>query len=211
MLRPGLAAALLMAAVVPARATDPPWPDPWHPAVETAAERAVARLGAKRALDIRPRVLRIAGVAQGVAGTGSGIVATVQEVQQAMQALGAQESDLEVRVDLPADVLFDFDKADIRADASEALTRLATLIHAYPDGRVDIEGHTDSQGNDAYNQRLSERRAASVQRWLVERQGIAAARLAPRGAGEKQPVADNSTEAGRQKNRRVQVVIQKSR
>ncbi len=215
MLRHGLAAALLIllmtAASVPARAADPPWTDPWDPAAEAAAERAVARLGAKRALDIRPVVLRIVGLEGGVAGSGRSIVATVQEVRQAMQALGAQESELQVKVDLPADVLFDFDKADIRSDAAEALARLATVVRGYPDGRVDIEGHTDAKGDDAYNQRLSERRAAAVKQWLVEREGIAAERLVPRGAGESRPVADNATDAGRQKNRRVEVVIQKKR
>lgn len=199
-----LAGTLLVLMTVPARAADPPYSGPWEPATEAAAEAAVARMGGARALEIRPVVLQIQGL------TG-GIVATVQEVRQAMQALGAQETDLEVKVDLPADVLFDFDKADVRPDAAAALGRLATVIRAYPTGRVEIEGHTDSKGDDAYNQRLSERRAESVKRWLVEREGIAADRLATRGAGESRPMADNATDAGRQKNRRVEVVIQKSR
>ncbi|HEV2855744.1 MAG TPA: OmpA family protein [Thermoanaerobaculia bacterium] len=199
-----LAGALLVLAAVPAGAAGPPYSGPWEPAAEAAAEAAVARMGTARALDIRPVVLQIQGL------TG-GIVATVQEVRQAMQALGAQETDLEVKVDLPADVLFDFDKADVRPDAAAALGRLATVIRAYPTGRVEIEGHTDSKGDDAYNQRLSERRAQSVKRWLVEREGVAADRLATRGAGESRPVADNATDAGRQRNRRVGVVIQKSR
>jgi len=164
-----------------------------------------------RALEIRPQVLKIVGLAVGISGSGSGIVATVQEVHQAMQALGATESALEVKVELPADVLFDFDKADVRPDAAQALGRLATVIRGYPTGRVAIEGHTDAKGNDAYNQKLSERRAESVKSWLVEREKIAADRITTRGAGKSRPVADNSTEAGRQKNRRVEVVIQKSR
>ena len=92
----------------------------------------------------------------------------------------------------------------------QALTHLATVIRGYPTGRVTIEGHTDSKGNDAYNQRLSERRAGSVKSWLVDKEKIAADRITTRGAGETRPVADNSTEAGRQENRRVEVVIQKS-
>lgn len=209
MQRWGCAAVLLAMTALPASAADPPGTDPWDPAVEAAAEKAVARLGAKRALEIKPVILRIVGLEGGIGGSGRRIVATVQEVRQALQELGAEESEIEVKVDLPADILFDFDKADLRADASTALARLATVIRAYPRGGVDIVGHTDSQGDETYNQRLSERRAASVERWLVEKEGIAAARLAPRGAGEKQPVADNATEAGRQKNRRVEVVIQK--
>jgi outer membrane protein OmpA-like peptidoglycan-associated protein len=137
-------------------------------------------------------------------------VATVQEVRQAMQALGAQESALEVKVELPADVLFDFDKAEIRPDAAAALAQLATVIRAYPRGRIEIGGHADAKGNATYNQRLSERRAEAVKRWLVERETLAGDRLATRGFGKSRPVADNGTEAGRQKNRRVEVVIQKS-
>jgi outer membrane protein OmpA-like peptidoglycan-associated protein len=191
------------------RAQDPPYADAWDPAAETAAQAAVAKLGPNRGLDLVPRVLAIRGLEVGVAGRGSGIVATVQEVQQAMKDLGATETDLEVRVELPADVLFDFDKADIRSDAASALAQLATLIRAYPSGSATLEGHTDSKGNDAYNQRLSERRAESVKRWLVEREGIEAGRLTPKGWGETKPVAGNDDDAGRQKNRRVEVVIRK--
>jgi len=213
MLRDRLAGALLMLACAPVLAAEPPpyAAGPWDPATEAAAEAAVARMGAVRTLEIRPEVLRIVGLAVGISGTGSGIVATVQEVHQAMQALGATESALEVKVELPADVLFDFDKADVRPDAAQALGRLATVIRGYPTGKVAIEGHTDAKGNDAYNQKLSERRAESVKSWLVDREKIAADRITTRGAGKSLPVADNSTEAGRQKNRRVEVVIQKSR
>jgi len=211
MFRDRLAGALLVLACAPALAAEPPYAGPWDPATEAAAEAAVARMGAVRALEIRPQVLKIVGLAVGISGGGSGIVATVQEVHQAMQALGATESALEVKVELPADVLFDFDKAEVRPDAAQALGRLATVIRGYPTGRVAIEGHTDAKGNDAYNQKLSERRAESVKSWLVEREKIAADRITTRGAGKSRPVADNSTEAGRQKNRRVEVVIQKSR
>jgi outer membrane protein OmpA-like peptidoglycan-associated protein len=210
MRRHRLAAALLVLAPLPLVA-ETPYAGPWDPATEAAAEAAVARLGAKRSLDLRPVVLQIRGAEVGVAGAGSGIVATVQQVRQAMQDLGAQETALEVKVDLPADVLFDFDKADVRSDAAAALGQLATVIRGYPAWQVQIEGHTDVKGNDAYNQRLSERRAESVKRWLVEREAIAANRFTTRGAGESRPVADNATDAGRQRNRRVEVVIQKPR
>jgi outer membrane protein OmpA-like peptidoglycan-associated protein len=205
------AIALLALAALPAFAEEPPYAaGPWDPATEAAAEAAAARLGPHRALDIRPSTLQIQGLSVGIGGASQGIVATVQEVHQAMQALGATESAVEVKVDLPADVLFDFDKADVRTDAAQALGRLATVIRGYPNGRVDIEGHTDAKGSAAYNQKLSEHRAESVKRWLVEREGIPADRLTTRGAGASRPVADNSTDAGRQKNRRVEVVIQKA-
>lgn len=212
MSRRRFAIALLLLAPLPALAEDPPYAaGPWDRATEVAAEAAAARLGAQRALGIEPSVLQIQGLTSGIGGASQGIVATVQEVHQAMQALGATESALEVKVDLPADVLFNFDKADVRSDAAAALGRLATVIRGYPGGRVEIEGHTDSKGNAAYNQKLSERRAEAVKRWLAEREGIAADRLGTRGAGASRPVADNSTDAGRQKNRRVEVVIQKPR
>lgn len=196
------AAAALLGIPLLAAASGPPYSGPWDPAAESAAEAAVARLGAKRALAVAPRVLEIRGLA-------SGLVATVQDVQQAMRDLGAKETDLEVRVELPADVLFDFDKADIRPDAARALAQVATLIRAYPSGSATLEGHTDSKGDDGYNQRLSEHRAEAVERWLAEKEGIEAARLTPRGYGESRPVASNDDESGRQRNRRVEVVIRK--
>jgi outer membrane protein OmpA-like peptidoglycan-associated protein len=210
----GLAALLCIPRVLTAQ--DAAERDPWDPAIVAASEAAVARLGAKRARDIRPTIVNVtglsagvAGVSTGVAGRGTGIVASVQEVQQAKKQLGAQETELELRVELPSDVLFDFDKADIRPNAAPTLAHVATLIRAYPAGRALMEGHTDAVSSDAYNQKLSERRAEAVKRWLVEKENIEASRLATRGLGESRPVADNRTDEGRQKNRRVEVVIQK--
>jgi outer membrane protein OmpA-like peptidoglycan-associated protein len=209
---PRLAAALLLLGSAPLRAAEQPvYPGPWEAATQAAAEAAVARLGTHPALDIVPQVLAIQRVEQGVAGSRGAITATVQQVRQAMQDLGARESTLEVTVSLPADVLFDFDKAEIRPDAATALARLATVIRGYPAGRAEIQGHTDAKGNTGYNQLLSERRAEAVKRWLVERESIATDRLATSGFGKSRPVADNQTEAGRQKNRRVEVVVQKGR
>lgn len=206
----GLAAILLALITVDrAWAAESPYTDPWAPATEAAAHEASVRLGTQRSLAIIPRVLSIQGLSAGVAGSSEAIVATVQEVRQAMRDLNAKETDLEVRVELPADVLFDFDKADIRPDAAQALKQLATVIRAYPTGKVELEGHTDAKGDDAYNQRLSERRAESVKKWLVASEGIAAERLTSRGWGERKPVASNDNDAGRQKNRRVEAVIHK--
>lgn len=207
--RPGLLAMLAgsLLASAAARGEDPR--GPWDPATEAAAEAAVARLGAKRALQVLGPQLRILGLEAGIGGGGTGIVASVQELAAAKRQLGAEETALEVRVELPADVLFDFDRADIRADAADALAKLATIIAAYPQGRVELSGHTDSQGGDAYNMGLSQRRAAAVARWLVSRHGIDASRLQTRGEGETRPVADNGSEQGRQRNRRVEALIHK--
>jgi outer membrane protein OmpA-like peptidoglycan-associated protein len=171
-----------------AAASTPAYTDPWSPEAEAAAEAAVARLGSQRALALQPTVLTIvgiqqgiAGIQQGIAGTQQGVVASVSQLHQAMTALNAAESDLEIRVNLPADVLFDFDKADIRPDAAKSLAFLATIIRANPKGRTRLEGHTDAVGNGQYNQALSERRAASVKTWLVTKEGLDAAKLVTKG------------------------------
>ena len=202
-------AALLILTAGTAGPSDPPYNGPWDPKAEAAAEAAVARLGARRALEIRPAVVAIRGLDAGVGGGGRAIVSTVAAVQQAKRALGATETPLEVRVALPADVLFDFNKADIRPDADDALTRLATLVGGYAGSTATIEGHTDSIGSEAYNQALSERRAAGVRDWLVEHARIDPARLTARGWGRRHPVASNATPPGRQRNRRVEVIIRK--
>jgi outer membrane protein OmpA-like peptidoglycan-associated protein len=181
--------------------TDPYAPDT-EAAAEAAAEAAVARLGPNRAINIIPTILNIVGLQ-------TGVVASVQSVQQAMRDLGAHETNVEIKVELPADVLFDFDKADIRPDAAAALAKLAVIIRANPKGRTRIEGHTDSKGDDAYNQKLSERRAESVKNWLVAKEGIDGARLMTKGWGETKPIAPNDTDANRQKNRRVEAIVEK--
>jgi outer membrane protein OmpA-like peptidoglycan-associated protein len=176
--------------------------EPWSPEAEAAAEAAVARLGPHRALDLQRTVLNIVGVQQGV-------VAEVSQVRQAMNALNAQENDLEIRVNLPADVLFDFDKSDIRSDAAKALSFLATIIRANPKGRTRLEGHTDAVGNEQYNQALSERRAESVKAWLVKNESLDAVKLVTKGWGKTKPIAPNETEANRQKNRRLEAIVEK--
>jgi len=98
----------------------------------------------------------------------------------------------------------------VRPDAERTLAEVAEVIKSYAKRPVRIEGHTDSVASDEYNQKLSERRAASVQAWLAGK-GIEAARLTPRGFGETKPVADNGTAEGRQRNRRVEVIIEKGR
>lgn len=104
------------------------------------------------------------------------------------------------------DVLFDVGKADLRGDAREALARLSGIVLNYPSLRLMIEGHTDSTGSAELNQSLSEKRAGSVMEYLLK-QGLNADALAARGLGMDKPVAENTTAEGRQKNRRVEIVI----
>jgi outer membrane protein OmpA-like peptidoglycan-associated protein len=200
-MRVTLMLSLLLIAVGAAAAT-PAYMDPWSPESEAAAEAAVSRLGAQRALALRSTVLTIVGVQQGV-------VASVSQLHEAMTALNAQENDLEIHVNLPADVLFDFDKAGIRPDAAKALAFLATIIRANPKGRTRLEGHTDAVGNEKYNQSLSERRAESVKVWLVKNESLDAPKLLTKGWGKTKPIAPNDTEANRQKNRRLEAIVEK--
>lgn len=103
-------------------------------------------------------------------------------------------------------LLFDFDKAELKAGVKRNLEPLVDFLEESPGRSVLVEGHTDSVGSDSYNQGLSERRADAVRLFLIER-GIASERILSKGYGEAYPVADNSTDAGRQANRRVEVII----
>ncbi len=105
-----------------------------------------------------------------------------------------------------SDVLFDTGKSTLRPEAREKLAKLSGIILAYPDLRLAIEGNTDSVGGDAMNQTLSEQRAASVLVYLVK-ENIPAASMTSAGFGETRPVASNDTAEGRQKNRRVELVV----
>lgn len=102
------------------------------------------------------------------------------------------------------DVLFDFDRATLRPEAETLLAPVLAMLQADPNALIDIEGHTDWMGSDAYNARLSQRRAQAVVDWLVAR-GIARERLNAVGKGESEPVVSNQSAAGRQLNRRVEV------
>lgn len=146
-------------------------------------------------------------------GGGSSLRSDVTSVEGALRDLGAKTIGNEIVVDLPSDVLFDFDKHNIRPDAADALGKLLTIINAQgASAPIRIEGHTDSIANDAYNQRLSERRAASVKAWLAGR-GVDGARVGTRGLGESRPRAPNAKPdgsddpEGRQQNRRVEIFI----
>ncbi len=105
-----------------------------------------------------------------------------------------------------SDVLFDVDRATLKPGAREKLAKVAGILLAYPGLKMEVEGHTDSTGSDTHNQALSERRAESVRSFLVS-QGISTSSIASRGFGESRPVVSNDTAAGRQQNRRVELVV----
>ncbi len=111
-----------------------------------------------------------------------------------------------VRVEL--DVKFDFDKADVKQDSYSDIENLAEFMKQYPQTATTVEGHTDSTGNAAYNQKLSERRAAAVRDTLVNQYGVEADRVNAVGYGKDRPVADNATNEGRAINRRVEASVE---
>lgn len=101
-------------------------------------------------------------------------------------------------------VNFDFDKATLRQEDVSDLDKNVEALKAWGDVNIEVAGHTDSMGSDAYNMKLSQQRAEAVRNFLISR-GVAADRLTAKGYGESQPVADNATEEGRFKNRRVEL------
>lgn len=157
--------------------------------------------------------------------------ATERAAQEQIEAVGDQRSDIQLRqaeeraaelerqlAELQAretergyvltlgDILFDVDRAELTAGGVQQVGRLAEFMREFPERNVVIEGHTDSTGADSYNLQLSELRATAVRDLLI-RQGIEPSRIASRGYGELYPIAPNDTQAGRQQNRRVEVVI----
>ena len=128
--------------------------------------------------------------------------------------LQVKETETEVRIELAADVLFEFDKATLLAKAEDTLKKAAEFVRQRAVGVVRIEGHTDAKGDHAYNQRLSERRAESVRQWFA-RHGLGGVGFSSKGFAETRPVAPNTKPdgaddpEGRQKNRRVEIVIAK--
>jgi len=128
-----------------------------------------------------------------------------EELQRQVAELNAKATDRGLVVTL-GDLLFETGKAELKGGAAANLGKLSAFLNQHPDRTVTIEGHTDNVGADDYNLGLSQRRANSVQQFLLA-QGIAANRLTSVGKGENYPVAGNESESGRQMNRRVEVII----
>lgn len=134
------------------------------------------------------------------------------QVPKGIQAIRTEEAKCTRRFLVGADALFEFDKATLNPDAEETLAALLPLLAKAGKHPATIEGHTDAKGSDAYNQTLSEKRAQAVKDWLVAR-GAVAASTPIQGWGKRRPVTPNAKPdgsddpQGRQKNRRVEVVL----
>jgi outer membrane protein OmpA-like peptidoglycan-associated protein len=155
------------------------------------------------------RTEKIVGAGIGaLAGAGVGYYMDEQERKLRQQTAGTginviRDGDNLV-LDMPSEVTFGLDSANIDAGFRNTLDQVASTLTQYEKTYVDVMGHTDSTGSDAYNQSLSERRASAVASYLTSR-GVQSARLATRGYGESQPKASNLDEAGRAANRRVEI------
>ena len=150
----------------------------------------------------------------GAAESGVAVAGHSTELQRALKDLNAEVTPTEVKVNLSADLLFDFDKADLKPQAEPELQKVATILKSYPASKVKIEGHADGKGGEEYNQKLSERRAQTVAQWLSANAGLDGSRVETRGWGKSKPIAPNTNPdgsdnpAGRAKNRRVEITIQ---
>jgi outer membrane protein OmpA-like peptidoglycan-associated protein len=172
--------------------------DPDSPQVQAAAKQALANA---TVVPLTGKTLPILGVTRGIEGV--------------IEELGGRVLGQEIRLELAADVLFDFNKYAIRPAAVPTLEKVVQVIKTYPGSQIRIEGHTDSVGSDAYNLKLSEQRANAVKGWVQKQGGIATQRISTKGWGESKPVVSNTKPDGtddpqaRQKNRRVEIVIKK--
>lgn len=128
------------------------------------------------------------------------------ELEEKLEGAEIQRVEEGIAVSFDTGLLFDFDSADLREEAKENLQQLAEIMGEDDNTELLIVGHTDSVGEEQYNQNLSERRADSAADYIIS-QGIGAVRVDTEGRGESEPIADNDTEAGRQENRRVEVAI----
>jgi len=147
----------------------------------------------------------VAGAAVGGA-VGNYMDRQAAEMKRKLPDAAVERQGDKLYVAMPSGILFDVDKADVRLPGKESIGKAAEVLVKYPDTYVTVEGHTDSTGSADHNQKLSERRASSVRDLLV-RDGVPASRVAAKGYGASEPVADNGTPEGRQSNRRVQLEI----
>jgi outer membrane protein OmpA-like peptidoglycan-associated protein len=193
--------AALLAACSPGARDDAPAGDAATDAATATGTTAAA--GAPRAAEDGPES----------ATTGSAMTGTVSDLTGDVSGLDIRVTDTATIVDLPADALFEFDKADLTPGAEAELRKAAELIRKAPPGAIAVIGHSDAKGDDAYNQRLSERRAQSVADWFASQVGVRQRAFRVSGKGETAPIAPNQTAdgkddaAGRARNRRVEVVL----
>lgn len=129
-----------------------------------------------------------------------------KEIEAAVPDASVERVGEGIVVEFSSAVLFGFNKSDLSTEAKVNLDKLVTVLNTYPDTNIEIQGHTDDKGTEAYNQTLSEKRATAVSGYLLTKQ-ILGSRVTIKGFGESVPKYDNATEEGRAQNRRVEFLI----
>lgn len=170
-----------------------------------AARSSEAAAGTAAALQARAQTEQALTEADRQQAAAEAARARAARLQQELTELQAKQTERGMVLTL-GDVLFDTGRAELKPGAFSTVDRLANFLRQNPERTVAIEGHTDSVGDDNFNQSLSQRRAEAV-RAALNRSGIDGARVTAAGMGESSPVANNATAEGRQLNRRVEVVI----
>lgn len=147
----------------------------------------------------------------------SNLKASVRNLSGDVSGLNSRMTETGLAIELPSDALFDFDSAELSSDAEELIRKALPAVRQAAPGPLRIIGHTDSKGDDTYNQDLSEQRARAVADWLGQQPGIRQREMLTEGRGEQEPVEPNTrpdgsdNPAGRARNRRVEVVLPNSR
>ena len=147
------------------------------------------------------------------ANGASSLTGQVSPLNSAVSGLSIRITDAGTVIDLPSDALFAFNSAELTQGATDQLRKSAEAIRSAPAGPLKVIGHTDSKGDDEFNMKLSEARAAAVAGWLRQQVGVSQRTIEVSGMGESAPIAPNETAsgaddpAGRARNRRVEVVI----
>lgn len=183
----------------------------WGAGIGAAAGAAVGAATGDNAKDRRERALKGAAIG-GVAGGGVGAYMDYQEkkLRERLQGVGVGvQKDKQtgaITLVMPGNITFPTAQSSIKADFYPVLDAVADVLKEYSKTSISISGHTDNVGRDDYNLKLSQDRASSVAQYLISR-GVAGGRVNAVGYGKSQPVADNSTEAGRSQNRRVEIKI----
>jgi len=175
-----------------------------------AAAGAVAGLiTGDSSMERKKRAIQLAGIGA-LAGGGVGAYMDRQEakLRTELDRTGVSVTRVgdNITLNMPGNITFATNSADLNAGFYDVLNSVGLVLNEFEQTVVEVAGHTDSTGTDAYNQQLSERRAASVASYLATR-GVLRDRFIEVGMGEARPIADNSTEAGRQANRRVEITL----
>ncbi len=137
------------------------------------------------------------------------------DLEKAKQELQYQETGKSLSMNLSGDVLFDYNKAELKSAAEDALKKVSVVLSQFPESNVTVEGYTDSKGGQDFNLKLSLERADAVKDWLVKNGGVNPSHITGKGLGEENPVAPNADPDGtdnpinRAKNRRVTIIVEK--